>query len=102
MKNTFQKSVRALILGTLSLGLTAMPGPREAVASISRVRTYTYTVWAHSLRDGDYGHHDVSFQGATEQEALNKLKIYELAWGQQLQRARRHYNSIESRCIRVD
>jgi len=66
------------------------------------VHTYTYKVWAHSLRDGDYGHHDVSFQGATEQEALNKLHIHELAWGQELQRAGRHYNSIESRCIRVD
>ena len=102
MKTAFLKSLLALILGTISLGATAIPNPHEAVAAATQTHTFTYTVWAHSLRDGDYGHHDVSFQGTTEQEALNKLAVYELAWGQQLQRAGRHYNSIESRCIRVD
>jgi hypothetical protein len=98
MKTLAKKLITAMMLGAATLGVATFPGP-GAVAYTAEAHTYTWTVWAHSLRDGDYGHHSYSVTANSDQEALGWLSRYELAFGQSLQRQRRHYNSIESRFV---
>src|SRR4051812_3433217 len=82
---------RGRIMKTLVKSIAAMKLGSRAAA-----RTHSWTVWAHSQRDGDYGQHEYSTTTNSEPIALIGLDLHESAFGQELQRQGKHYDSIES------
>lgn len=112
MKRVVRMLVLVVIVVVLVSEMTplfAAPAAERATAGnaanvagfATAVQTYRFVVWADSLIMGVYGRHEVGFAADSYQRALEQLSLYEHAWGQRLESENKHYNSIESRFIRL-
>ena len=83
--------VPALLIGLLLAGgmFLATPVPTAAATPAADTYTYQYECWAHSLLNGDFGHHKIVVIATNDVEADIKAQNHLANWNL----GKQHYNS---------